>query len=82
MKKNTLAVTFIVIFCISISNAGSTLYLPALVNITEKLHTTSAMMKYTLSSYLIAMGLSQLIYGPLSDSFGRKRCLTSMDGFY
>lgn len=77
MKKSFAPVTFIVIFAIAIGNAGSTLYLPALVNISEKLHASSSMMKLTLSSYLISFGISQLFYGPLSESFGRKRCLTT-----
>lgn len=69
--KKTL-ISILVITAVAIGNAGSTLYLPALVNIGHALHGTNAMMKLSLSFYLITFGLSQLFYGPLSDAFGRR----------
>ena len=65
-------ISIFVILAIALGNAGSTLYLPALLIIKNTLTTTSTLMKLSLSLYLVTFGLSQLIYGPLSDAFGRR----------
>lgn len=49
------------------------LYGPALPTIVDALGTTDAMGKLSLSAYLGAFALAQLICGPLSDSWGRRR---------
>lgn len=48
------------------------LYTPSLPYLTEYFATTPEMLKLTISLNLIAYGLAQLIYGPLSDRFGRR----------
>ena len=72
MTKNKFYISVMVIAAIALGNAGSTLYLPAMPAITVDLDTTGAMMKLSLSLFLIGFSLSQLFYGPLSDAFGRK----------
>lgn len=69
-NKNIMAV--FVIIAVSLVNAGSTLYLPAMLNIQHDFHTTNWLMRLTLSSYLIAFALSQFLHGPLSDAYGRR----------
>lgn len=51
---------------------GSDVYLPALPTIGLYFHQTNQMMQITLGIYLFGLSVSQLIYGPLSDKFGRK----------
>jgi DHA1 family bicyclomycin/chloramphenicol resistance-like MFS transporter len=51
------------------------LYLPALPSITGDLHTTSSAVQLTLTGTLAGLGFGQLVLGPLSDSFGRRRPL-------
>ena len=51
------------------------MYLPALPTITRELETTSAAVQLTLTGTLLGLGLGQLVLGPLSDAFGRKRPL-------
>ena len=70
--QNKVLISVMVIAAIALGNAGSTLYLPAMPAITVALHTTGAMMKLSLSLFLIGFSASQLFYGPLSDAFGRK----------
>ncbi len=51
------------------------LYLPALPALTEGFGAGMAQAQLTLSALLLAFGLSQLIWGPLSDRFGRRPIL-------
>ncbi|TQN40903.1 DHA1 family bicyclomycin/chloramphenicol resistance-like MFS transporter [Blastococcus colisei] len=51
------------------------MYLPALPTITRELETTSAAVQLTLTGTLIGLALGQLVLGPLSDAFGRRRPL-------
>ncbi len=51
------------------------LYLPALPALTEGFGANMAQGQMTLSALLLAFGLSQLVWGPLSDRFGRKPIL-------
>ena len=51
------------------------LYLPALPTLRQDLHASMAQIQLTLTALLLAFGLSQLLWGPLSDRFGRKPVL-------
>ena len=51
------------------------LYLPALPAITESFGASMGQAQLTLSALLLAFGLSQLVWGPLSDRFGRRPIL-------
>ncbi|MDK3255326.1 multidrug effflux MFS transporter [Blastococcus capsensis] len=51
------------------------MYLPALPRIADDLLTTSATVQLTLTGTLIGLALGQLVIGPLSDAFGRRRPL-------
>ncbi|MEN9538977.1 MAG: hypothetical protein RLZZ126_1212 [Pseudomonadota bacterium] len=55
----------------------SDLYLPALPTLTRELGGSVAQAQLTLSALLLAFGVSQLIWGPLSDRFGRKPILVT-----
>jgi MFS transporter, DHA1 family, multidrug resistance protein len=51
------------------------LYLPALPALTEGFGASMAQAQLTLTALLLAFGLSQLVWGPLSDRFGRRPVL-------
>ncbi|HYF72158.1 MAG TPA: multidrug effflux MFS transporter [Nocardioides sp.] len=51
------------------------MYLPALPTIADELQTTSTAVQLTLTGTLAGLGFGQLILGPLSDTFGRRRPL-------
>ncbi len=51
------------------------MYLPALPAITADLQTTSTAVQLTLTGTLAGLGLGQLVIGPLSDVYGRRRPL-------
>ena len=51
------------------------LYNPSLPMMVQVLHIDAATAKALASTYLLGFGLSQLIYGPLSDQYGRKNII-------
>ncbi len=52
------------------------LYLPALPAVARDLSVDMAQLQLTLTALLLAFGVSQLLWGPLSDRIGRKPVLT------
>lgn len=48
------------------------MYLPAFPQIAAALHTTTARISLSISSYFVGLAAGQLLYGPLLDRFGRK----------
>ena len=68
-------VVFVLALLMGIQPVTTDLYLPALPAIAEGFGATMAQAQYTLSALLLAFGVSQLIWGPLSDRFGRKPIL-------
>jgi len=60
---------------LGIQPVSSDLYLPTLPILTQELGATMAQAHMTLSALLLAFGMSQLIWGPLSDMWGRRPVL-------
>ena len=58
------------------------LYLPALPSLTEGFGAAVSQAQLTLTSLLLAFGASQLVWGPLSDRFGRRPVLLAGLGAY
>ncbi len=54
---------------------GTDMYLPTLVGMASDLRTSSSMAQFTLSAFMIGLAIGQLLIGPLSDSYGRRRLL-------
>ncbi len=51
------------------------LYIPSLPSITHYFATTTGNVKLTITIYLLSFLLLQLVYGPLSDAFGRRKMI-------
>src|SRR5690606_3508250 len=51
------------------------LYLPALPSLTQGFGSSMAQAQLTLTAMLLAFGASQLVWGPLSDRYGRRPVL-------
>lgn len=47
------------------------LYLPALPELARDLHTETATAQLSLTAGLLGLGAGQLLFGPMSDKFGR-----------
>lgn len=48
------------------------LYLPSWPAMISSLNSTQSILQLTLTSYILFLGIAQLIYGPLADRFGRR----------
>lgn len=59
----------------TISQVTSDLYLPSLPHMAVNLSVSTHSIQFTVTLYMIGLCLSQLIYGPMSDAFGRRRPL-------
>lgn len=59
-------------FMMAVGPFGDTEYTPALPSIAQALHANYDMVQFTMTSYLIGSAVSQLIYGPVSDRYGRR----------
>jgi DHA1 family bicyclomycin/chloramphenicol resistance-like MFS transporter len=67
--------TFLLVLIASISPLTMHIYLPSLPGLAADLQASDAQVQLTLSVYLFAVAVTQLIIGPLSDRFGRKPVL-------
>ena len=57
-------------------------YLPALPSLQQDLGASMAQVQMTFAALLLSFGISQLVWGPLSDRFGRKPILLWGMGAY
>lgn len=66
---------FLLVLMGIMSQFASDNFLPSLPYIAIDLHTTNAIAKLSIALYFFGLCTSTLIYGPLSDSYGRRRVL-------
>ncbi len=64
---------FILALMSSLAPLSTDMYLPALSHVEQSFKTNSFLTQLSLASFFIAFAFGQLIYGPLSDIFGRKK---------
>ncbi len=57
---------------VAVGQMAQTIYVPAMAAMADALQVRNGMMQHVMAAYLITYGGSQLIYGPLSDSVGRR----------
>lgn len=72
MNKNPLMYLLLAIGLMTVGQLPAGIYLPSLVNMSETFGVSTGEIQYVVGIYLMAYGGSQLIYGPLSDHYGRK----------
>ncbi|MFJ6717416.1 MULTISPECIES: Bcr/CflA family multidrug efflux MFS transporter [unclassified Streptomyces] len=74
-RRTGLLVTFILGGLTALPPLSMDMYLPALPQVTSALHSPAATVQLTLTSCLAGMALGQLVIGPMSDKWGRRRPL-------
>src|ERR1700684_3865448 len=70
--RNRTLIIFILGSLATISPFAIDMYLPAFPEIALALHTSTAKISLSISSYFAGLAAGQLVYGPLLDRFGRK----------
>lgn len=75
MEKKLAPATWLILLLAGISQLSETVYTPSLPAIAHTLHTSAAMVEYTLTIYLFGFALGTLFWGKLSDQLGRKPCV-------
>lgn len=68
-------VVLVLSLLLGIQPVTTDLYLPALPSLTEGFGAAMPQAQLTLTALLLAFGISQLVWGPLSDRFGRRPVL-------
>ncbi|MEZ5738292.1 MAG: MFS transporter [Burkholderiaceae bacterium] len=75
MASPPLSFTVNVLGQVSLGLLAMTLCLPSIPSWLELFDATQGKVQLTYSAYLVTFALAQLIYGPLSDNYGRRRVL-------
>ena len=57
------------------SQVAITIFLPSMPSIAEDLGTTQSLVQLTVSAYLGAFAVAQLVVGPISDAIGRRKTM-------
>lgn len=71
MSSNKL-LFFVIILAACLTQFAADIYAPSLPAIAVDLHTSIHLAQWSMTIYMIGVALTLLIYGPLSDGFGRK----------
>lgn len=75
-RRNTYAYIMVMVGMISAFGPFVTdFYLPALPDLSRYFNTSTSLVQMTLTAAMIGLGAGQLVIGPLSDRYGRKRPL-------
>ncbi|MFF4346283.1 multidrug effflux MFS transporter [Streptomyces sp. NPDC001530] len=75
LRRTGLLVTLILGGLTATPPLAMDMYLPSLPEVTKSLHAPAATVQLTLTACLAGMALGQLVVGPMSDRWGRKRPL-------
>ncbi|WP_137388243.1 multidrug effflux MFS transporter [Rhodoligotrophos defluvii] len=77
LRPGTGAMTALLACLTAMGPLSTDMYLPSLPTIADALSASAAQVQLTLSVFLIGFAVGQIIYGPLSDRFGRRPVLLS-----
>ncbi|HEV2099075.1 MAG TPA: MFS transporter, partial [Stellaceae bacterium] len=72
LRPGTFALTLLLSLLTGLGPLSMDMYLPSLPAIGEALHASTAQVQLTISSYLLGFAVGQILYGPISDRFGRR----------
>lgn len=75
LRPNSLATTALLTALVALGPISTDLYLPSLPGLLRYFATDEAQVQLTLSVFLVGLAAGQLVYGPLSDRFGRRPVL-------
>lgn len=82
LRPGTPAMTVLLAFMTAIGPLSMDIYLASVPHISEALNASTATVQLTLSLYLVGFAFAQLVYGPLSDGYGRRPLVIAGFGIY
>lgn len=65
----------LITMCNAIAPLSTDMYMPALPDMASYFHTTDAVMNMTLVGFFLFFAIGMLVFGPVSDRFGRRRVM-------
>src|SRR5260221_3984882 len=77
LRPDSVAGTVLLTALAAIGFFSVSIYTPSMPSLVADFHTRPAMVKLTLSLFLVGFAVAQLVYGPLSDRFGRRPVLVA-----
>lgn len=75
LRPDSLAITALLTALVALGPISTDLYLPSLPGLLRHFDADVAEVQLTLSVFLVGLAVGQLVYGPLSDRFGRRPVL-------
>ncbi len=82
LRPGTFALTALLAGLSAVGPLTTDMYLPSLPEIARVLNTSTAQVQLTISAYLFGFAVGQIIYGPVSDRYGRKPVLMGAVALY
>jgi MFS transporter, DHA1 family, multidrug resistance protein len=77
LRPDSTAGTVLLTALVAIGSFSVSIYTPSMPALVDDFHTRPAMVKLTLSLFLVGFAVAQLVYGPLSDRLGRRPVLVA-----
>ena len=82
LRPGTFALTALLAGLSAFGPLTTDMYLSSMPDIARSLSATPAQVQFTISAYLIGLAFGQIVYGPVSDRFGRKPVLLGALAIY
>jgi DHA1 family bicyclomycin/chloramphenicol resistance-like MFS transporter len=75
LRPDSIAFTALLGLLTAFGPVATDMYVPSMPDIGRLLHASTAEVQLTLSAYLVGIAVGQVVYGPISDRYGRKPVL-------
>jgi DHA1 family bicyclomycin/chloramphenicol resistance-like MFS transporter len=82
LRPGTFALTLLLSLLTGLGPLSMDMYLPSLPDIGRALHASTPQVQLTISSYLLGFAAGQIVYGPISDRFGRRPVILAALALY
>ena len=75
LRPDTIGLTTLLGLLTAFGPVATDMYIPSMPEISRLLDASTSEVQLTLSSYLVGIAIGRVIYGPISDQYGRKPVL-------